>query len=285
MAETRPALPLDVMEIGERAAQFARSSRARATERADQSDWSDFVGWYRQAGVALNRRVAAITAAHRMAGQGFDASHPAIANVLAGIRRAYGTRQDAKTALLTKVEHDRLFGQSVSHQLFSSDGKRCTLCLGVADRLDLEFRWPSGPNSRSGSSGARSININSVVEDPFGGVGAQHEDAIEARLLGQFAGVDLEGRAGLAIPAADGAMHHALVALGFRELPRNPDGAVGGEAMMGTLKAALRAPARGNKGLINFLNRRAGRGCRVRRHGGSLRVVSVPRQRLSAAAR
>src|SRR5262249_32920152 len=32
-------------------------------------------------------------------------------------------------------------------------------------------------------------------------VGAQHEDAVEARLLGQFAGVDLEGRAGLAIPA------------------------------------------------------------------------------------
>jgi len=79
--------------------------------------------------------------------------------------------------------------------------------------------------------------------------------------------------------------HHALVALGFRELPRNPDGAVGGEAMMGTLKAALRAPALGNKGLINFLNRRAGRGCRVRRHGGSLRVVSVARQRLSAATR
>jgi hypothetical protein len=50
-------------------------------------------------------------------------------------------------------------------------------------------------------------------------------------------------------------MHHALVALGFRELPRNPDGAVGGEAMMDTLKAALRAPALGNKGLINFLNR------------------------------
>src|SRR5215469_18543378 len=103
---------------------------------------------------------------------------------------------------------------------------------------------------RAMSSGARSININSVVEDPFGGVGAQHEDAIEARLLGQFAGVDLEGRAGLAIP--DGAMHHALVELGFRELPRNPDGAVGGEAMMDTLKAALRAPALGNKGLINF---------------------------------
>src|SRR5215467_8470994 len=90
----------------------------------------------------LNRRVAAITAAHRMAGQGFDASHPAIANVLAGIRRAYGTRQDAKTALLTKVEHDRLFGQSVSHQLFSSDGKRCTVggCRPARSRISLAFR-------------------------------------------------------------------------------------------------------------------------------------------------
>src|SRR5215472_17751078 len=28
--------------------------------------------------------------------------------------------------------------------------------LGVADRLDLEFRWPSGPNSRSGSTISRS---------------------------------------------------------------------------------------------------------------------------------
>ena len=33
------------------------------------------------------------------------------------------------------------------------------------------------------------------------GVGAQHEDAVEARLLGQFAGIDLEGRAGLAARA------------------------------------------------------------------------------------
>jgi len=120
----------------------------------------------------LNRRVAAITAAHRMAGQGFDASHPAIANVLAGIRQAYGTRQDAKTALLTKVEHDRLFGQSVSHQLFSSDGKRCTLCLGVADRLDLEFRWPSGPNSRSGSTISRSRDAPRRLHHAYGRPGA-----------------------------------------------------------------------------------------------------------------
>jgi hypothetical protein len=33
------------------------------------------------------------------------------------------------------------------------------------------------------------------------GVGARHEDAVEARLLGQFAGFGLEGRPALAIPA------------------------------------------------------------------------------------
>ena len=111
MAETLPALPLDVMEIGERAAQFARPSRAPATERAHQSDWSDFVGWCRQAGVValpaaatvgaylayradslrvatLNRQLAAITAAHRMAGQGFVCDRRVRRIVLAGIRRA-----------------------------------------------------------------------------------------------------------------------------------------------------------------------------------------------------
>jgi len=62
MAETRPALPLDVMEIGERAAQFARSSRAPATERAYQSDWSDFVGWCRQAGVVALPAAATVGA-------------------------------------------------------------------------------------------------------------------------------------------------------------------------------------------------------------------------------
>ena len=71
------------------------------------------------------------------------------------------------------------------------------------------------------SSGARSININSVVEDPFGGVGAPHEDAIEARLLGQFAGVDL-GRAGLAIPAADGAMASRARRAGFPRAAPQP---------------------------------------------------------------
>ena len=126
MAETLPALPVDLSDLAARAAEFARSSRSAATERAYRSDWTDFSGWCERAGLSplpaapatvgaylsartgelkvatLHRRLAAITAAHRMAGLGLDGGHPAIARVLAGIRRAYGTRQQAKTAILTE---------------------------------------------------------------------------------------------------------------------------------------------------------------------------------------
>lgn len=126
MGETLPALPLDLEEIGARAAELARYSRSPATERAYRSDWTDFAGWCERAGLpalpaaattvgaylsdragslkvaTLSRRIAAITAAHRMAGQGFDGAHPAISRVLSGIRRRYGSRQAAKTAILTE---------------------------------------------------------------------------------------------------------------------------------------------------------------------------------------
>jgi len=126
MVETLPALPVDLSDLAARAAEFARSSRSAATERAYRSDWADFSGWCERAGLSplpaapatvgaylsartgelkvatLHRRLAAITAAHRMAGLGLDGGHPAIARVLAGIRRAYGTRQQAKTAILTE---------------------------------------------------------------------------------------------------------------------------------------------------------------------------------------
>jgi len=126
MAESLPALPVDLADLAARAAEFARSSRSAATERAYRSDWADFAGWCERAGLrqlpaapatvgaylsdragllkvaTLNRRIAAITAAHRTAGLGLDSGHPAIARVLAGIRRAYGTQQQAKTAILTE---------------------------------------------------------------------------------------------------------------------------------------------------------------------------------------
>ena len=45
MAETLPALPVDLSDLAARAAEFARSSRSAATERAYRSDWADFAGW------------------------------------------------------------------------------------------------------------------------------------------------------------------------------------------------------------------------------------------------
>ena len=94
MAETLPALPVDLSDLAARAAEFARSSRSAATERAYRSDWADFSGWCGRAGLSplpatpatvgaylsaragelkvatLNRRVAAITVVHRTAGLG-----------------------------------------------------------------------------------------------------------------------------------------------------------------------------------------------------------------------
>src|SRR5215472_8785951 len=46
--------------------------------------------------------------------------------------------------------------------------------LGVADRLDLEFRWPSGPNSRSGSTISRSRDAPWRLHHGYGRPGARH---------------------------------------------------------------------------------------------------------------
>src|ERR1700730_494151 len=113
-------------DLGRTAAEFARHSRAPATESAYASDWADFSAWCNSAErialpaapvtvgaylsdrseilkvSTLNRRLAAITAMHRLGGHGLDGKHPAVALVLAGIRRTYGTRQVAKRALLTE---------------------------------------------------------------------------------------------------------------------------------------------------------------------------------------
>jgi site-specific recombinase XerD len=120
-----PAVLPDLSELGERAAAFARSAIAANTQRAYRADWADFLDWCQSVGrtplpaapitvgaylsdrsgilkvSTLNRRVAAIASMHRTAGHGLDTNHPAIAQVLAGIRRTYGTHQQAKTAILT----------------------------------------------------------------------------------------------------------------------------------------------------------------------------------------
>lgn len=97
-----------------RAQDYARASRAAATQRAYRSDWQHFAGWCQDNGLAplpaapaavgaylaahaeslspatLTRRLSAVAVAHRLAGHGLDTRHPAIRDVLAGIRRARG---------------------------------------------------------------------------------------------------------------------------------------------------------------------------------------------------
>jgi hypothetical protein len=51
MVETLPALPLNLEEIGARAAELARTSRSAATECAYRSDWADFSTWCDLAGL------------------------------------------------------------------------------------------------------------------------------------------------------------------------------------------------------------------------------------------
>jgi integrase len=120
-----PAIGPDLDEFDARAAAFARSSRAPATERAYSPDWRDFEASCDRAGVdplpaapatigryladnaerlkvsTLVRRAAAIAVAHRLTGYPLDRGHPAIASVLAGIRLSYGSAQQAKAAILT----------------------------------------------------------------------------------------------------------------------------------------------------------------------------------------
>ena len=110
----------------EQAAEYARGARSDSTKRAYSADWRDWeilvprarsngaakhtgvVGLYISDMAAkgrkvstISRRVVAIAQAHRVAGAQMDLKHPAIREVLAGIRRSLGTRKESKAALLT----------------------------------------------------------------------------------------------------------------------------------------------------------------------------------------
>lgn len=119
-----PALVPDLSTIGQQAAEFARLSKSPATLRAYQSDFADFEGWCLSLDLcpmpalpttvgaylgdratklkvaSLRRRVAAITAIHRLSGHGFDSGHIAVSSVMSGIARALGRPQEGKEPLL-----------------------------------------------------------------------------------------------------------------------------------------------------------------------------------------
>ncbi|TXN14107.1 tyrosine-type recombinase/integrase [Methylobacterium sp. WL122] len=117
------ATPLDLDRLLREAADLARASRSKATWRAYASDWRDFTAWCALAGLdplpatpvtvglyladqaatrsiaTLTRRVSAISVQHRLAAYHLDTRHPAIAAVLAGLRRSKDVAPRQATAL------------------------------------------------------------------------------------------------------------------------------------------------------------------------------------------
>lgn len=108
----------------DRARQFASRSKANSTVRAYGSAWTSFVSWCRARGVeplpatsesialyvadragdskpsTLNRYLAAIASAHRLAGHASPIGDEMVRAVMAGIRRTVGTAQRGKDPLL-----------------------------------------------------------------------------------------------------------------------------------------------------------------------------------------
>lgn len=109
--------------LAARAAGLAENARAPNTRRAYRSDWDHFgrwcaaqglvalpaepavVGYYlaahetRLSVATLTRRLSAIAVAHRMAGFALDTRHPAIGDVMRGLRNRHGSAQRHAEAL------------------------------------------------------------------------------------------------------------------------------------------------------------------------------------------
>jgi len=106
------SLPAAQVELLERARDYAAGAKADSTRRSYESDWQDFTTWCMTQGFeplpatpsvvglfltdraatlkpsSLSRRLAAISVMHRQAGYHLDTRHPAIRDVMTGIRRA-----------------------------------------------------------------------------------------------------------------------------------------------------------------------------------------------------
>lgn len=129
---------------------YAAVSMSGATRKAYQGDWSDFQGWCDGLGLqalpaapetvgaylaaktkllavsTLMRRLAAVATAHRLAGHQLDTRHPAIRDVMRGIRRVHGVAQ--KKAAPATTDRVKAMADHCDASL-----------LGVRDRAILLF--------------------------------------------------------------------------------------------------------------------------------------------------
>ncbi|MBK1657796.1 site-specific integrase [Paracraurococcus ruber] len=118
-------VPLDPVHA--RARGYASRATAAATRKAYQGDWDCFAAWTTAHGLdllpaqpetdgaylaakadslrvsTLERRLAAIATAHRLAGHQLDTRHPAIREVMRGIRRQHGSAQRQAAAATVEV--------------------------------------------------------------------------------------------------------------------------------------------------------------------------------------
>src|SRR3954469_19018004 len=108
-------LPAATLDLLGRAQDFAAAAKSEGTRRAYAADWAHFSEWCAAQGfdalpalpatiglyltdhaaslkvTTLDRRLAAISVQHRAAGHRLDTRHPAIRDVLSGIRRTKGS--------------------------------------------------------------------------------------------------------------------------------------------------------------------------------------------------
>jgi site-specific recombinase XerD len=165
----RLSAPLALDDLAAQAAAFARATRSPATHRAYRQGWEDFTAWCTQARLAplpaapttvglyltaragrfavatLARYLAAISIAHRLAGDRLDTRHPAIADVLRGIRRTHGTASRQVAPATTGVVQ-AMVGSCDDSLLGRRD--RALLLVGFAAALRRSEIMTSLPMSR-----------------------------------------------------------------------------------------------------------------------------------------
>src|SRR6516165_4410588 len=124
----QPALPVELTATLELAADFAKASKAKATQEAYGSDFHIFEGWCRARGLSalpasaealsafladqatlgkrartLGRRLAAVRYFHRAAGYETPTSDEKVKTVLSGIRRTIGAAPVRKRAATADI--------------------------------------------------------------------------------------------------------------------------------------------------------------------------------------
>ena len=218
-----------------RARDYASSAVASATRKAYRADLADFAAWCRTMGTpslpaapevigaylaaqadrlavsTLQRRLAAIAVAHRLAGRQLDTKHPAIQLTMRGIRRQRGSVQRQAAAATTDV---------VLRMAATCDGS----LIGLRDRAALLVGFASA--MRRGELVA--LRVEDVQEVPGGMKINIRRSKTDAAGEGQLIGIARTGSETCPVAAAKAWMNAAGISDGplFRSVNRH--GHIGG---------------------------------------------------------